>query len=162
MSSRRVHLWCLQMNIFQIQKISLFISDETFFTSWWHRECFLTRDVFLLTDQDCASGIWNKPRIHSVGTYKTIILPVVLYESYDVGTIVYIWQSDFWLSRWDGQEGNRPLERPRHRLVDNIKVDFNRDGMGYYRLDWKGEWLIKPQFLVRHTKVTELHRGGGR
>jgi hypothetical protein len=29
-------------------------------------------------------------------------------------------------------EGKRPLGRPRHRWVDNIKMDFERDRMGWY------------------------------
>jgi hypothetical protein len=33
-------------------------------------------------------------------------------------------------------EGKRPLGRPRHRWVDNIKIDLKRDGMGWYGLDW--------------------------
>jgi hypothetical protein len=36
-------------------------------------------------------------------------------------------------------EGNRPLERPRYRWVDNIKVDFNEIGWeGVSRLVWLG------------------------
>jgi hypothetical protein len=33
-------------------------------------------------------------------------------------------------------EGKRPLGRPRHRLVDNIKVDLVEIGLG--GLDWIG------------------------
>jgi hypothetical protein len=32
-------------------------------------------------------------------------------------------------------KGKRPLERPRHRREDNIKVDIKRDRMGWYGLD---------------------------
>jgi hypothetical protein len=33
-------------------------------------------------------------------------------------------------------EGKRPLGRPRHRWVDNIKMDLGEiDGMGWYALD---------------------------
>jgi hypothetical protein len=31
-------------------------------------------------------------------------------------------------------EGKRPLGRPRHRWVDNIKMDLKRDRMGWYGL----------------------------
>jgi hypothetical protein len=32
-------------------------------------------------------------------------------------------------------EGKRPLGRPRHTLVDNIKMDLKRDRMGWDGLD---------------------------
>jgi hypothetical protein len=32
------------------------------------------------------------------------------------------------------QEGKRPLGRPRHRWVDNIKMDFR--AIGWYGMDW--------------------------
>jgi hypothetical protein len=32
-------------------------------------------------------------------------------------------------------EGKRPLKIPRHRWVNNIKMDW-RDGMGWCGLDW--------------------------
>jgi hypothetical protein len=35
-------------------------------------------------------------------------------------------------------EGKRPLGRPRHRWVYNIKMDFGRDEMGWCGLDWPG------------------------
>jgi hypothetical protein len=38
-------------------------------------------------------------------------------------------------------EGKRPLRRPRHRWVDNIKIDLREivwDGMGWYGLDRSG------------------------
>jgi hypothetical protein len=38
-------------------------------------------------------------------------------------------------------EGKRPLGRPRHRWVDNIKMDLREigwDGMGWYELDRSG------------------------
>jgi hypothetical protein len=38
-------------------------------------------------------------------------------------------------------EGERTLRRPRHKWMDNIKMDFGWDGMGWdgmgwYRPDW--------------------------
>ena len=33
-------------------------------------------------------------------------------------------------------EGKRPLGRPRHRWVDNIRMDFQEVGCGY--VDWVG------------------------
>ena len=33
-------------------------------------------------------------------------------------------------------EGRRPLERPRHRWVDNIRMDLQEVGCGY--MDWIG------------------------
>jgi hypothetical protein len=35
-------------------------------------------------------------------------------------------------------EGKRPLGRPRHRWVDNIKMDLKRDRMRWYGLDQTG------------------------
>jgi hypothetical protein len=32
-------------------------------------------------------------------------------------------------------EGKRPLGKPRHRWVDNIKMDLKRDRMVWYGLD---------------------------
>jgi len=49
--------------------------------------------------------------------------------------------------RMGGPEGNRPLERPRHRWEDNIKMDFREietDGaMGDFReIGWEGvDWM---------------------
>jgi hypothetical protein len=36
------------------------------------------------------------------------------------------------------QEGKRPLGRPRHRWMDNIKMDPFRDRIGCCGLDWSG------------------------
>jgi hypothetical protein len=33
-------------------------------------------------------------------------------------------------------EGKRPLGRPRRRWVDNIKMDLERDRMGWDGVDW--------------------------
>jgi hypothetical protein len=35
-------------------------------------------------------------------------------------------------------EGKRPLGRPRHRWVDNIRVDLGEVGWGDVGLDWSG------------------------
>jgi hypothetical protein len=35
-------------------------------------------------------------------------------------------------------EGKRPLGRPRRRWIDNIKMDFFRDRVECYGLDWFG------------------------
>jgi hypothetical protein len=35
-------------------------------------------------------------------------------------------------------EGNRLLGRPKHRWVNNIKMDLKRDRMGWYGLDRSG------------------------
>jgi hypothetical protein len=35
-------------------------------------------------------------------------------------------------------EGKIPQERPRHRWVDNIKIDLKRDTMGWSGLDQPG------------------------
>jgi len=35
-------------------------------------------------------------------------------------------------------EGKRPLGRPRHRWVDNIRMDLQEVGMWVYGLDWVG------------------------
>jgi hypothetical protein len=35
-------------------------------------------------------------------------------------------------------ERKRPLERPRSRYVDNIKIDLKRGRMGWYGLDRSG------------------------
>jgi hypothetical protein len=32
-------------------------------------------------------------------------------------------------------EGKKPLGRPRHRLMDNIKMDLQGNRMGWYGLD---------------------------
>jgi len=39
------------------------------------------------------------------------------------------------------QEGKRPLERPRHRWVDNIRTDLQVVGCGY--MDWI--WLAQDR-----------------
>jgi hypothetical protein len=39
----------------------------------------------------------------------------------------------------ENEEGKRPLKRPRHRWVDNIKMDLREigwDGMGWIGLIW--------------------------
>jgi hypothetical protein len=35
-------------------------------------------------------------------------------------------------------EGQKPLGRPRHRWLDNIKMDLKRDRMGWWGLDRSG------------------------
>jgi hypothetical protein len=35
-------------------------------------------------------------------------------------------------------EGKRPLGRPRSSWVDNIEMDFFRDRMGWFGLEWSG------------------------
>jgi hypothetical protein len=35
-------------------------------------------------------------------------------------------------------EGKSPLGKPRHRQVDDIKIDLMRDRMGWYGLDRSG------------------------
>jgi len=35
-----------------------------------------------------------------------------------------------------GKPGRRPLGRPRHRWVDNIRIDLQEVGCGY--MDWTG------------------------
>jgi hypothetical protein len=38
-------------------------------------------------------------------------------------------------------EGKRPLQRPRHRWVDNIKMDLREIGWdGVYRIDMAQDW----------------------
>ena len=139
------------------------------------------------------------PTVTSVGIYRTIILPVVLYgcEAWSLtlreerklrvfenvvlrrifgprrDEVTGEWRrlhneelSDLHSSpdivqviksrrmRWDGhvahmgeergayrvlvgkQEGRRPLGRPRHRWVDNIRMDLQEVGCGY--MDWIG------------------------
>jgi hypothetical protein len=36
------------------------------------------------------------------------------------------------------QEGKRPLERPRGRQVDNIKIDLGERELGGGGIDWSG------------------------
>jgi hypothetical protein len=38
-------------------------------------------------------------------------------------------------------EGRRPLRRPRRRWVVNIKINLNRDSMGWYGLDRSGSGM---------------------
>jgi hypothetical protein len=41
------------------------------------------------------------------------------------------------VSYWKGKpEGKRPLERPRHRWVDNIRMDLGE--VGWRDVDWIG------------------------
>jgi len=35
-------------------------------------------------------------------------------------------------------EGRRPMGRPRHRRVDNIRMDLQEGGIWVYGLDWAG------------------------
>jgi hypothetical protein len=40
-------------------------------------------------------------------------------------------------------EGRRPLGRPRHRWVDNIKIDLR--GKGWDDMDWIGQAQVKDR-----------------
>jgi hypothetical protein len=42
-------------------------------------------------------------------------------------------------------EGKRPLRRPRHRWIDNIKVDLSEIGLS--AVDWIGLTIPGGQFL---------------
>jgi len=41
-------------------------------------------------------------------------------------------------------EGRRPLGRPRHRCVDNIRMDLQEVGCGY--MDWIGRYTFQKLF----------------
>jgi hypothetical protein len=45
-------------------------------------------------------------------------------------------------------EGKRPLGRPRHRWVDNIKVDLREIGIGWANWIWLAEDRVQWQAFV--------------
>ena len=51
-------------------------------------------------------------------------------------------------------EGKRPLRRPRHRCVDNIRMDLQEVGCGY--VDWiglaqdRGRWRTLLSAVMNH------------
>jgi hypothetical protein len=57
----------------------------------------------------------------------------------------------FW---WESQKEKTPLGRPRHRLVDNIKIELGeigRDDMDWINLaqDWKWKALVNTVMNLR-------------
>jgi hypothetical protein len=51
-------------------------------------------------------------------------------------------------------EGERPLERPRHRWVDNIKMDLTEIGWGC--MDWIDLAQDRDQWRILENKVVNL------
>ena len=51
-------------------------------------------------------------------------------------------------------EGKRPLGRPRHRCVDNIKMDLQEVGCGY--MDWIGRAQDRYSWLTLVSAVMNL------
>ena len=51
-------------------------------------------------------------------------------------------------------EGKRPLGRPRHRLVDNIRMDLLEVGCGY--MDWIGLAQDRDRWRTLVSAVMDL------
>jgi len=51
-------------------------------------------------------------------------------------------------------EGKRPLGRPRHRWVDNIRMDLQEVGCGY--MDWIGRAQDRDRWRTLVTAVMNL------
>jgi hypothetical protein len=51
-------------------------------------------------------------------------------------------------------EGKRPLGRPRHRWMDNIKIDLRE--IGWYGMDWIGVAQDRNQWRVLVNTVINL------
>ena len=51
-------------------------------------------------------------------------------------------------------EGKRPLERPRHRWVDNIRMDLQEVGCGY--MDWIGRAKDRDRWRTLVSAVMNL------
>jgi hypothetical protein len=53
-------------------------------------------------------------------------------------------------------EGKRPLERPRRRRVDDIKMDLRQDGMGWDGMDWINLTQDRDQWMALVNTVMNL------
>jgi hypothetical protein len=62
-------------------------------------------------------------------------------------------------------EGERPLQRPRHRWMDNITMDLKRDRMGWDGMDWtdlrqdRDQWRALTNVVMKiwlSTKCCEI------
>jgi hypothetical protein len=53
-------------------------------------------------------------------------------------------------------EGKRPLRRPRHRWVDNIKMDLREREMGWGGMDWIGLAQNTDQWRALVNTVMKL------
>jgi hypothetical protein len=100
----------------------------------------------------CYHSIQNRQSSHllskyiKIHTYKTIILPIVLYgcEAWSksrrmrwASHVARMGEKRNVYRLWVGKpEGKRPLGRPRYRWVDNIKMDLGEVGWG--DVDWIG------------------------
>jgi len=51
-------------------------------------------------------------------------------------------------------EGKRPLEKPRHRWVDNIRMDLQEVGCGY--MDWNGQAQDRDKWRTLVSAVMNL------
>jgi len=69
-------------------------------------------------------------------------------------------QSAYGLGEWDYRvlvvkpEGRRPLGRPRHRWVDNIRMDLQEVGCGY--MDWIGLAQVRDRWRTLVSAVMNL------
>jgi hypothetical protein len=55
---------------------------------------------------------------------------------------------------WERKEGKRPLGRPRHRWVDNIKLDLRE--IGWDGMDWIDLAQTRDQWRVFVNTVMNL------
>jgi hypothetical protein len=55
-------------------------------------------------------------------------------------------------------EGRRPLERPRHRWEDNIKMDLSRSEMGEVGMDWIDPALDRDRWRTLTNSLVTLHK----
>jgi len=58
------------------------------------------------------------------------------------------------IGSWWGNEGKRPLGRPRRRWVDNIRMDLREVGCGY--MDWIGLAQDRDRWRTLVSAVMDL------
>ena len=66
----------------------------------------------------------------------------------------YGWEERVYRALVGKPEGRRPLGRPRHRWVDNIRMDFQEVGCGY--MDWIGLAQDRDRWRTHMNAVMNL------
>jgi hypothetical protein len=92
--------------------------------------------------RDEVTGDWRKLRneeLHKLYSFPSIIRMIKSRKIRWAGHVAQMETKTNACRILAGKpEGKRPMGRPRHKWVGNIKMDLKRDRMGWYGLDQSG------------------------
>jgi hypothetical protein len=90
--------------------------------------------------RDGVTGGWRKlhyKELHNLCSPPSIIRIIKSRRMRSAVHVARMWEKrNVYRLMVEKPEGGRPLGRPRHRWIDNIKMEL--DGVGWCGLDWSG------------------------